>query len=71
MAFFSGESRGTPLVDREMSEAMRRRLGELIGLGLGAAAVVLAMCLASYDVNDPSHFSSTPEPPANWLGRPG
>jgi S-DNA-T family DNA segregation ATPase FtsK/SpoIIIE len=71
MAFFSGESRGTPLVDSEMSEAMRRRLGEFIGLGWGAIAVLLALLLASYDAGDPSHFSATPEPPANWLGRIG
>ncbi len=71
MAFFSGESRGTPLVDSEMSEAMRRRLGEVIGLGWGALALLLFLCLASYDVNDPSHFSATPEPPSNWLGRFG
>ncbi len=71
MAFFSGDSRATPLVDSEMSEAMRRRLGELIGLGWGALAVLLGLCLASYDLNDPSHFSSTGEPPSNWLGRAG
>ncbi len=71
MAFFSGDSRTTPLVDSEMSEAMRRRLGELIGLGWGALAVLLGVCLASYDINDPSHFSSTGAPPSNWLGRAG
>ena len=71
MAFFSGDSRATPLVDSEMSEAMRRRLGELIGLGWGALAVLLGLCLASYDITDPSHFSSTAEPPSNWLGRAG
>jgi len=71
MAFFSGESRGTPLVDSEMSEAMRRRLSEVIGVGWSVLAVALAMLLFSYDVNDPSHFSATPAPPSNWLGRIG
>jgi S-DNA-T family DNA segregation ATPase FtsK/SpoIIIE len=71
MAFFSGESRATPLVDSEMSEAMRRRLSELIGLGWAALAVLLGVCLASYDINDSSHFSSTAAPPANLLGRIG
>ena len=71
MAFFSGDSRATPLVDSEMSEAMRRRLSELIGLGWLALAVLLGLCLASYDINDSSHFSSTSAPPANWLGRVG
>ncbi|MDH3667257.1 MAG: DNA translocase FtsK [Paracoccaceae bacterium] len=71
MAFFSGDSRSTPLVDSEMSEAMRRRLHELIGIGWGALAILLALCLASYDVDDPSRFSATGEPPSNWLGRPG
>ncbi|MCH8952818.1 MAG: DNA translocase FtsK 4TM domain-containing protein, partial [Proteobacteria bacterium] len=71
MAFFSSDRRATPLVDSEMSEAMRRRLGELIGLGLGALAVLLGLCLASYDINDPSHFSSTGAPPSNLLGRFG
>jgi S-DNA-T family DNA segregation ATPase FtsK/SpoIIIE len=71
MAFFSSESRGTPLVDSEMSEAMRRRLGELIGLGWGALAVLLGLCLAGYDINDSSPFSSTAAPPANFLGPVG
>ncbi|MFQ5566886.1 MAG: DNA translocase FtsK 4TM domain-containing protein, partial [Paracoccaceae bacterium] len=71
MAFFSGDSRTTPLVDSEMSEAMRRRLGELIGLGWGALALLLGLCLASYDINDPSHFSATGAPPSNLLGRAG
>jgi S-DNA-T family DNA segregation ATPase FtsK/SpoIIIE len=71
MAFFSGDNRATPLVDSEMSEAMRRRLSELIGLGWGALALLLAMCLISYDVNDSSYFSSTAAPPANWMGRIG
>jgi S-DNA-T family DNA segregation ATPase FtsK/SpoIIIE len=71
MAFFSGESRGTPLVDSEMSEAMRRRLGEVIGVCWSALAIALAMLLFSYDANDPSHFSATPAPPSNWLGRIG
>ncbi len=70
MAFFSGE-RATPLVDSEMSEAMRRRLGELTGLGWAALAIALGVCLASYDINDSSHFSSTAAPPSNWLGRVG
>jgi S-DNA-T family DNA segregation ATPase FtsK/SpoIIIE len=71
MAFFSSESHGTPLVDSEMSEAMRRRLSELIGLGWGTLAVLLGLCLISYDINDSSHFSSTASPPANLLGRIG
>jgi S-DNA-T family DNA segregation ATPase FtsK/SpoIIIE len=71
MAFFSGDNRATPLVDSEMSEAMRRRLSELIGLGWGALAVLLGLCLASYDINDSSYFSSTGAPPSNWLGRAG
>ena len=71
MAFFSSDSRATPLVDSEMSEAMRRRLGELIGLAWGALAVLLGLCLASYDIADPSPFSSTGAPPSNWLGRAG
>jgi S-DNA-T family DNA segregation ATPase FtsK/SpoIIIE len=50
---------------------MRRRLTEFIGVGWAALALLLGACLASYDINDPSHFSATAEPPSNWLGRPG
>jgi len=71
MVFFSGDRGATPLVDSEMSEAMRRRLHEFIGLGWAALALLLGACLISYDVNDPSHFSATAEPPSNWLGRGG
>jgi S-DNA-T family DNA segregation ATPase FtsK/SpoIIIE len=71
MAFFSGASRTAPLVDREMSAAMRRRLTELFGLGWAALAVLLALALASYNVDDPSPFNATPDAPTNWLGAAG
>jgi S-DNA-T family DNA segregation ATPase FtsK/SpoIIIE len=71
MAFFSSDGTKTPLFDDSMSAAIRRRVAELWGLGLGVIAAGLAAALWSYDVGDPSPFSATTQPPVNWMGAAG
>ncbi|MEO1490519.1 MAG: DNA translocase FtsK [Pseudomonadota bacterium] len=71
MTLFLGDSAQTPLMDASMTVTMRRRIFELWGLGLGAVALGLGLCLWSYDVGDPSPFSATSQPAMNWLGEPG
>jgi S-DNA-T family DNA segregation ATPase FtsK/SpoIIIE len=58
-----------------LSDALRgivhRRLRELAGIALIAAATLLAMSLASWSVQDPSLSHATNNPVRNWLGLPG
>ncbi|MFQ5973854.1 MAG: DNA translocase FtsK [Alphaproteobacteria bacterium] len=50
---------------------LKRRIFELVGLGLLTAAAVLAVALASYDPSDPSLNNATYEAPRNLAGLPG
>jgi S-DNA-T family DNA segregation ATPase FtsK/SpoIIIE len=50
---------------------MQRRASELAGLGLGAAAIVLALTLISYAADDPSANNATAAVAQNLLGLPG
>ncbi|GBQ60034.1 DNA translocase FtsK [Komagataeibacter swingsii] len=50
---------------------LRDRLTEAGGLGLWSLALCLAIALWSYDPRDPSANTSSAQPPANLLGRPG
>ena len=50
---------------------LRERLTEAGGLGLWSLALCLALALWSYDPRDPSANTSSAQPPANLLGRPG
>jgi S-DNA-T family DNA segregation ATPase FtsK/SpoIIIE len=52
-------------------EAIRRRLREIIGLGLILLALLLAAALASWSVHDPSFSHATNAPVRNLLGVPG
>ncbi|MEM7686543.1 MAG: DNA translocase FtsK 4TM domain-containing protein, partial [Pseudomonadota bacterium] len=71
MAIMYGDQGRTPLMDADMSAAMRRWVNALLGLGLAAIAVVIALALWSFNVGDPSLFTGTSQPPLNWLGEPG
>ncbi len=54
-----------------LTEFLRRRLVELVGLAGLALAALLALALASYSATDPAWNVATGESPANWLGAPG
>ncbi|MCC7242775.1 MAG: DNA translocase FtsK 4TM domain-containing protein [Acidobacteria bacterium] len=53
--------------------AVSRRLSELVGVALFAAALIWLVALASYDPNDPAWFFSAggAEAPTNFAGRVG
>ena len=71
MALFTGEGGGTPLVDDTTFLAMRRRIGELVGLTLIGLAILLALMIWSYRPDDPSLWNSTARAPQNLLGLTG
>ena len=50
---------------------LRRRLAELIALGLVALAVLLVLAVASHAPGDPSFNNAAPGPAANLTGLPG
>ncbi|RFD18783.1 DNA translocase FtsK [Komagataeibacter melaceti] len=50
---------------------LRERLAEAGGLGLWILALCLAIAMWSYDPRDPSANTSSAQPPANLMGRPG
>jgi S-DNA-T family DNA segregation ATPase FtsK/SpoIIIE len=70
-----------PAIDRSLDNidflsddfrgAIRRRLGELCGLVLILLAVVLAVALTTWSVQDPSLSHATDAPVRNLLGAPG
>src|SRR5260370_33021797 len=51
--------------------ALRRRIGEIGGVGLLALAAAAAMALASWSAQDPSLSHATAAPVRNLLGVPG
>ena len=55
------------------SVSLSRRVSEVVGVALFAAALIWLIALASYDPNDPVWFFSTGtnEVPANFVGRVG
>ena len=55
----------------EFRAAMRRRLREAGGLALLGLALMLALALASWSVQDPSLSHATKTPVRNLLGMPG
>ncbi len=51
--------------------AIRRRFAEIVGLGLLVLAVMCALALATWSVQDPSFSHATNAPIRNLLGQPG
>ena len=65
-------SRARPALWRETVKAGAARSGQLIAaLGLYAAALLMAIALASYHSGDPSFNTASGGPALNWLGLPG
>ncbi|MGB0903827.1 MAG: DNA translocase FtsK, partial [Mangrovicoccus sp.] len=69
MAYPSREQ--SHIIDPAMQAMLDRRIKELIGLTLLAAAVFTALALWSYSPKDPSFLGSAVSAPLNWLGYPG
>ena len=55
----------------EVSEPRNTRANEIIAIGLIAFALLLALCLASYNPNDPSWNASGESGAHNWIGAVG
>ena len=49
----------------------RLRIGQLGGVALGFAALLLFLALVSYNTNDPSLNTATADRPTNWAGLAG
>lgn len=60
-----------PLLDSKVAQMLERRGMELLGLGLLAVSVMVAVMIASYSPDDPSWMSATDTPVKNWLGTIG
>ncbi|MCO6384488.1 DNA translocase FtsK [Oceanicola sp. 502str15] len=60
-----------PLFDSAMQAAIEKRGKEMIGIGLIAAGLLVALMLGSYVPDDPSWLSATDAPAQNILGRFG
>jgi S-DNA-T family DNA segregation ATPase FtsK/SpoIIIE len=58
-------------LSEDLRGAIRRRIGELFGLGLLLIAILLTLALATWSVQDPSLSHATDAPVRNWLGRSG
>ncbi|MEM9097020.1 MAG: DNA translocase FtsK [Pseudomonadota bacterium] len=58
-------------MDARTSEAMQRRIAELIGLALVALASATGLALRSYNLQDPSLMNATASAPTNLFGMPG
>ncbi len=71
MAQRSATTQRPPFLPVGATSFLRRRLVELIGLGIFAMALALAVALASYAPNDPSWNVATGAGPDNLLGKPG
>ncbi|HEY0315008.1 MAG TPA: DNA translocase FtsK 4TM domain-containing protein, partial [Sphingomonas sp.] len=54
-----------------VTRAAARSSGALAGVGLIAAAILVALALASYGRSDPAINTAAAGPPLNWLGYPG
>ena len=62
---------GLPFLPESAKAFLKRRASELGGLVILAAAIALALALATYSPADPSPNHATAATPANWLGYPG
>ena len=61
----------TAFASPEIRAAFKLRLGQLAGLALAVAALLLVLALVSYNPHDPSINTATSRHPANWVGLAG
>src|ERR1044072_2063488 len=59
------------LLPDEVRDALRRRVHEIVGIGLLGIAGIAAIALATWSVQDPSLSHATNAPVRNMLGLPG
>jgi DNA segregation ATPase FtsK/SpoIIIE, S-DNA-T family len=62
---------GMALLSGQLGAVLQRRLRELGGVALLSLAMILALALATWSVQDPSLSHATDAPVHNLLGRPG
>jgi DNA segregation ATPase FtsK/SpoIIIE, S-DNA-T family len=62
---------GMALLSGQLGAVLARRLRELGGVALLSVAMILALALATWSVQDPSLSHATDAPVHNLLGRPG
>ena len=55
----------------EIRAEFKLRIGQLAGLALAIAALLLVLALVSYNPHDPSINTATSRPPSNWVGLAG
>ncbi len=60
-----------PIFDSTTQAVLERRGKELLGIGLIALGIVIALILGSYSPEDPGWMSATDTPAQNALGRFG
>jgi DNA segregation ATPase FtsK/SpoIIIE, S-DNA-T family len=62
---------GMALISGQLGALLKRRLREAGGIALISLAMMAALALATWSVQDPSLSHATDAPVHNWLGRPG
>ncbi|MBM1220562.1 DNA translocase FtsK 4TM domain-containing protein [Ponticoccus sp. SC2-23] len=60
-----------PLLDSTTQAVIEKRSKELLGIGLVALGVLVAMMIGSYSPDDPNWMLASDAPVQNWLGRFG
>ncbi|ARP99133.1 DNA translocase FtsK [Pseudorhodoplanes sinuspersici] len=70
-AFIDRSLESLDFLSDDFRGAIRRRIGELIGLALILLSLMLTLALATWSVQDPSFSHATDAPVRNLLGRPG
>ena len=70
MASYQARQRD-PLLDQTTQAMLEKRGRELLGIGLLAVALVMALTLGSYSANDPGWMVATDAPVQNAMGRAG
>ena len=70
-AFIDRSLESLDFLSDDFRGAIRRRIGELIGLALILMSMMLTLALVTWSVQDPSLSHATDAPVRNLLGRPG